>query len=268
MNTKIQKNSKCFLTAVAAVALAVSFTSEASATQYDWEWTAAESLRTNDWTHEAGYIESVGGWYDDVTHQLKWEVHFDLTQDDNGAGDGRTPDGFFLVVNSGGVPTSSGDNLAAYYFDRNGDGTDPRLSVYRYDGGRDRTWETGELLLSTEDAISDDSWVNHLSVETTKVDGVYTARWMTMDINVGELLDMGVNTGWDEEIGVWFHPVDNTSIAYNADGSLGDFWFDFRGSFDINNDVTTTTNVIPEPASFGLLGLGSLALMRRRRKTA
>ena len=87
---------------------------------------------------------------------------------------------------------------------------------------------------------------------------LYSAYIQPRDVNLDDLL-----TGQDLTF-VW----DNFSQAYVAASSASDLVVLDTG--DAGNGITllVTTSSVPEPASLGLLALGTAALMGRHRRTA
>jgi hypothetical protein len=77
---------------------------------------------------------------------------------------------------------------------------------------------------------------------------------------MGPTADTLPASGWGSNLGDW-----GTSLTVGA-GNQVSFEFDERGNpgsmllYDI-----TFTEIVPEPATMCLLGLGSLSLLRRRR---
>ena len=81
-------------------------------------------------------------------------------------------------------------------------------------------------------------------------------------LNVGSVNSDPDGDGWN-----WSAAATNNLIAGNIFDGGG--WFtDNTFDIDVAFQIEGTTQVVPEPATMAVLGMGALALMRRRRKSA
>ena len=64
---------------------------------------------------------------------------------------------------------------------------------------------------------------------------------------------------------IWVWDAVNPAAFLNHGGHLWDTAFDVMGTFGLNNENVNAIEAVPEPATISLLGLGAVALIRRRR---
>ena len=82
--------------------------------------------------------------------------------------------------------------------------------------------------------------------------------WDGYELTAGEAVSNG-NAADDAVDGIWFEFTGNSAV-------MGTFTFDFY-NYDVSSSVATQSgsiNIIPEPMTFALLGLGGLFLRRRK----
>ncbi len=235
---------------------------------------------------EAGVITSITTQYNSDTQSLSFVAAFEPEP-----GTGQLPVGFFLVLNNGPMPIGMDGEFAILYFDAI-TGAAPTVTAYAYNGenGADSFFD-GAAAPGNQapdpivSSINDPSFVTAAS----SVDGpggrVLSFTIDTTAINAhnplyGNAVDwQGI--GFDENIGVWFHPYSNLNPAYGQDGFLlpdpsGASWLtwgqypdqgeQFHGWLDATNQQSNV--LIPEPASLTLIGLGAIALTTRGRRNA
>src|SRR6202044_3450652 len=104
------------------------------------------------------------------------------------------------------------------------------------------------------------------------VTGSVTLAGALLDINtlafvpaIGDTFTIINNQGTDPISGTFFGLPQGAT--FTADDSLGNpenLQISYTGG--TGNDVTLSVIAVPEPVSFGLLAVGSLALLRRRAK--
>lgn len=242
-----------------AIALAVTGTiaivQPASATTFSFDWDRPDVLQTSSscattcfkdpslplgFNDRIGQYESISTSYNDVTGALSWSSTFSAYDD-------KLPEGAWLVLTDG--PNPKGESGEAIFYL---DGLSGTLTAYGYDGNNSRTsYNTQPLLESWENVVS---LVDNGDERTLSFDNI-------------DVSSLGVDTGFSEKIGIWFHAVEEISpgvVAQYNNGEIEAFggagsWFD-TGAMDTD---------VPEP-TVGLLGLGvaALGLKRRRKQTA
>ncbi len=163
--------------------------------------------------------------------------------------------GFSLNQRTGSV---SGSATATYY---NGDGSTADIELAITDGTGDIDQSIIWSKYPNDDLIAFNSTITAPGVITTTdtlsldetIDGVYTPRF-------------GVAAGKNELVLGGQEVLLTANGSSFEDGSI--FSFTFDGSSDGPTSVTpfTSTISVPEPSSFLLLGLGSLALGLKRRR--
>ncbi len=256
---------------------------------YDFQWTrppgfdgSVGPVFTNT---EAGVVSDVTTSFDSDTQTLNFLAAFEPEP-----GTGQLPVGFFLVINSGPNPIGVDGEYAILYFDAATDQANPILTAYAYNGenGADSFFDgaavphaqTPDPIISS---INDASWVNAAASADTPSGRVISFSIDTSVINSHSPLH-GTDADWkgigfDETIGIWFHPYSLLNPAYGGDGFLlpessGISWLhwgqypdlgeQFHGWYDATNQPTNSN--IPEPASLALIGLGGIVLMSRDRR--
>lgn len=249
------------------VGLAVSCAGAANATVYGWDFSPTLSQHNPN----AGTIQNVQSTFDSATKRLTFNATFAPVP----GGSSLVTNGFWLVLNDGPNPKGHAGELAIMYFDASSFAA-PKLTVYNYNGvNGPNSWADGngsgpgtppgDFIQSS---TSESSWI--LSAKDVVIGG-QTRRQMSFDIDATDIVNHTplypgsspwFGTGFDDKLGVWFHPVRSLSASYAADGRFNSVQFGQDGWLDGENFKTT---VIPAPGSAALLGLGGLALARRRR---
>ena len=85
------------------------------------------------------------------------------------------------------------------------------------------------------------------------------SAWSNYDGHVGDA-SAGFTTDFDNALS----SVERIGLSFGSGDFFSDGWsFNTNGTADLNLQSFSTT--VPEPASFGLMGIAALALMRRRR---
>lgn len=237
-----------------------SFTA-AQATTYRWSWSGATPV-----SHAGGTINEVHAEFDSAAQRLKYEVKFSARP-----GSTSKPDGYWMAINNGPNPKGVAGELALFYFDASASA--PVLTAYGYNGfNGNSSYYDGSPASGTQapDRLASSklstSWINNLSVVNS---GSY--RTMRFDINVGGInshtpiypdSDPWKGAQFDNMLGLWMHPVDSLTTAY-TNGYLSNWSHGYEGWLDLTGEHT---EVVPEPATMAVLGMGAVALMRRRRK--
>jgi PEP-CTERM motif len=287
MRSRYRRARGLFLTAATLITTGMLGTGVAQANVYSFQWDrppgfdgSAGPIFANG---EAGVITSVTSEYDSDSQTLSFVAAFEPEP-----GTGQLPVGFFLVINNGPLPIGVDGEYAILYFDAITD-TTPILTAYAYNGenGADSFFDGAAVpgnqapdpILSS---LNDPSWVNSASSVNTPGGRVVSFSINTSAIN-GHSPSYGTDAAWkgigfDDTLGIWFHPYSQLNPAYGTDGFLlpdpsGISWLQwgqypdlgeqFHGWYDATN-LSTDVN-IPEPATLGLIGLGAAALLGRDR---
>lgn len=221
---------------------------------FDYSPTAGEQ------NSSAGFINQVVTTYNDATQRLTFQANF-----------AAQTDGFWLAINNGPNPKGHAGELAIAYFDAFGP-SGPAMTVYGYNGvnGNNSYYDgdagtggnqTPDKILASE---ADDSWVNSF----TFINEGNGTRTLGFDIDASlinghsPLYPHATNpwTGmqFDDMIGMWFHPVNQLTTAYGADGYLTNFSAGQTGWFDFSDK-----EAVPEPMTMGVLA--ALAALKRRK---
>jgi MYXO-CTERM domain-containing protein len=223
--------------------------SGASADIYHWDW-SADTDGTSGLNMNGGTFESIHAEFDTDTNRFLWQVLFS----------DQITDGYTLAVNNGPNPKGHAGELALIYFDAyNGQNT---MLTYR-----DGSPASGD---QAPDQIFDYNDASILQASVSDFDG---KRQMTLELDAS--LINGHNPaypgpegpgewtgiGFEEQLGLWMHPLKNLSASYNNENGLSS-WSGSQGWFDGAGYSTTT---VPAPGAFALLGLGGLLSSRRNR---
>ncbi len=176
-----------------------------------------------------GEIISISTEFDSVSKRLKFVTVLGPTSF-------GTPSSYKVVINNGPMPWSVG-NAAIIYFDGN-DAANPTLTAYGYNAGHalyDVSWRDGDavavgdqapdLICTSVNTTDCGNWVNNLSV--TDVTG---GRRFEFDIDATEIINhvpaytvpgsSWYGTGFDQGIGLWFHPATNRQYTYASNGYI------------------------------------------------
>ncbi|MBL8064959.1 MAG: PEP-CTERM sorting domain-containing protein [Chthonomonadaceae bacterium] len=257
---KAQRTTKALILAsfVAIAALA-------NAHERRWDYNPAYAQNPG-----GGKINSAAATFNSVTKHFSFEANFG-----NVPGTSQKTEGFWLVVSPGANPKGHAGELSIYYFDVT-HGSGPRLTTYAYNGvNGDNSFKNGNGSGASADKIAssivNNSWINSLKY----INNANGSRTLGFDIDATVIQNHTpkypgpggpsewTGTSFGEKMGIWFHPVSGLSSSYGSDGFLKGFQYCSQGWLDGENFVTT-----PEPASMAALGIGVVALARRRRKSA
>lgn len=268
---------------LAAAAGVVALSASASqAVVFGWNYTKGQAGLGTQYERNdtGGTVESINSTFDSSTKRLTFDVLF------SGANNTASPlvtNGFWLVVDNGPNPKTHSGELAIIYFDASrvfaGTASAPTVTVYEYngvnantswrDGNGDGTTDGGDLIKGANET----GFINNVSAGTQTI-AAQTYRRLTFDINATDIIThtplfpvAGTDwygTGFDDHLGIWFHPAQifNASYAAGGRGAVTALSTSLEGWLDGQNFTTTR---VPGPASAALLGLGGLMVARRRR---
>ena len=142
------------LTGIGALAVAASM---ASASEYQWNWTAAQGGGVN---NAAGVFESINASYNSDSQRFVWDVVFS----------NQVTRGYTLAINNGPNPKGHAGELALIHFDATSLNA-PKVTAYAYNGQNAiNSWIDGNGAVAgnqTPDIIksaTDTSWINTASV--------------------------------------------------------------------------------------------------------
>lgn len=209
----------------------------------------------NTWT---GVPLGVTTSFDTETEVLTWSSTFRASTYPTAQNKNAVIDGAWLVVNDGGEPKGTESQYPIFYLD----GLNDVVSMYQYDG----TWYSDSW--KAADAIYLGSVP--LTSDRSKQFQTYSFELDATALNSRDDIDpnwQGVH--FAEEVGIWFHGVEDLTAAYNADGSLAQFDYGKFNYYDVIEMPTVKMappTGVPEPSL--LLGLGAISLsalgLRRR----
>ncbi len=192
----------------------------------------------------AGHIDSVNATYDPSAQNFGWDVTFSENN-------GYLPNGFWLVVSDGENPKNNVNEYSILYADT----VNNVVSAYLYNGqNSSNSWNTPGEFIKTYQGV--------LNV----VDSANT-RTISMNLDVSDINNYTPANGdpndwdgvsFDENIGVWFHPVNLVNVAYNPDNSLSAFSYNRSGWYDTANQNANTVST-PLPGGLLLFLVGGFA---------
>lgn len=226
-------------------------------TAFVWNWNEGDS-RTS---ANGGHIESVHARFDSQTDRFTWNVVFG----------NQITDGYTLAVNDGPNPKGIAGELALLYFDASDN--DVVVSAYGYNGRNTQTsYRDGEpqggdqAPTRIQTTLAESDWV----IEATANDTVDGKREFNLTIDASDINGYGLarglsdwtGIGFDDRIGVWFHPVRNLSSSYNTQGFLSS-WNGSQGWLD-NSNLSATAVPMPAPVSLAAVGITAVVARRRR----
>lgn len=198
--------------------------------------------------NHAGRYENITTSFDDQSQKFSWSSTFAPNSN------GNLADGGWLVLSDGKNPKGGEQKYTMFYMD----GDAERLTAYTYNGvNGSNSWKDGN-------SVYLDSW--NMNVSESGDERSFSFDLDMSDINSRK--DLGPDwqgTSFADNIGIWFHGVNDFEAEYNVDGSLKDFSFASQGWYDTNKPVPTTK--VPEPAAMaGLVAVGLMAAKRMNRR--
>lgn len=249
--------------ALAVMTAAIGAVSTADAATYQWTWNKSPI----NYNTGGGKINNATAYYRQEDQQFGF--HMNMSNID---GVSDKPSGYWLAVSNGPNPKGYSGELAIFYFDASG--ASPVLTAYGYNGQNGNTSfydGSGAAGIQAPDKIAssmnNSAWIKSLKIR----DNANGTRDFAFDIagsviNSYQPQNQGIG-GWkgvafEQNFGIWLHPVTRLSTQYGQDGFLTQFQAPCQGWLDLNDQ---TTQCVPEPGSMAALGMGALAMIRRRK---
>ncbi len=233
-----------FVTPVIAFAGSVA---EASTFSFNSSIDPASGVAIN---NRAGNYEEIKTSFDDETDLFSWSSTFTANNH------GNLADGGWLVISDGKNPKGGEQKYTMFYMD----GDAEKLTAYTYNGvNGSNSWQDSN-------SVYLDSWDLSVSEGTDE-------RTFSFDIDMTAIngrTDLGADwegTSFADEVGIWFHGVNDFEADYNVDGSLKDFGYLSQGWYDSTTPIDTKK--VPEPtgmAGMAIAGLFAAKHLRRRQQ--
>ncbi len=266
----------------AAIGTAVLAASSAQAVVWQWNFTKGQAgnYGTN---NTGGTVETIVSTFDDATKRLTFDVLFSAPNNGSGA---ASTNGFWLVLNDGPNPKNNPGELAIFYFDASRVfDSDPLnnaviMTAYEYNGRNDNSsWNNGD----GDNTANESNDFNGLiygrneaglfinSISATSENGG-NARRMRFDINAAAIVSRSPaypeanttwhGTGFDDQLGIWFHPAQIFNASYQNSGRGKINSLSVQGEGWLDGEFFRT---VPTPGTAALLGMAGLLVTRRRR---
>lgn len=229
------------------------------------EWTLdvnpeADNLGYSD---NAGVITNITSTFNTVTEQFTFYSTFDVS------GSNAKPDGFWLAMNYGPNPKGLAGELALFYVDGFASGG-PAVTAYAYNGkNSDTSWKDGDGNLAGNQAADKilSSKASPAAFDDITFETVGDVRTIGFSLDATIINSHSpaypeaggwTGVGFEDKVGIWFHPVDDLSTSYASDGFFDDWHAGKNGYFD-----KTNLEAVPEPATMAILA--GLAFLRRKK---
>ena len=193
----------------------------------------------------AGDIKNTDISYNEDTH----EFSFSITVED-------MAEGFTVAINESGIPKAHPGQMAMFYFDASGD--TPIVNVFAYnsagdwssfsDGSNEAGVQAPDRILTS---LDQDNPFSSIQV-TTDGNG---NKVMSFTMDATDIMEhkpaYGPDGEWtgvsfDENLGIWLHPVAGLETDYDADGYLTQWDLQSWSYYDSNHEVTTKTSTNAE----------------------
>jgi len=183
-----------------------------------------------------GDIKSLETSFNETTNNFS----FTITVSD--PSNGKTNEGFTLAVNDGPNPKGNGDEMALFYFDNSGE--EPVVSAYNYNGQNDFSSYNDTPLASS---LRDDSPFTNVTSSIDE-DGNHV---YTFEMDATSIVEHSDGSDWtgvsfDENVGMWLHPMADINSDYGDDGYLDSWSIGSQGWFDTANQ-TAELEVVEVP---------------------
>lgn len=258
--------------AAGAMALAAACSAHAAVWSYSFTNGQPGGPSTN---NDAGLIDSFNTSFNDVTKRLTFSVTFGAVPGNPGGG--LQTNGFWLAINNGPNPKAHPGEMAIFYFDAR-NLANPRMTVYGFNGDNGpNSWQDGNPLVGgnqTGDLIHGVNDASYKLAALAAGDSMTPGgarRTMSFDIDATAIInhmplypdavDPWHGTGFQNNLGIWFHPVRGMSTTYNeSSGRITAYSTGMQGWVD-----ASFLHTVPTPGSAALLGFGTLLVARRRR---
>lgn len=198
--------------------------------------------------------------FDDESDLLTWSSTFSANPNS-----GKLANGAWLVLSEGPNPKGYVQEYTMFYMD----GVNNKLTAYAYNGvNGSNSWADNGY---GEESDFIGSWDLNVSESADGSERTFSFDLDMTDINNNNVDGVDLGDSWKgtffgEEVGVWFHGVENVQASYDIDGSgkLTQFQYDSQGWFDAKDLATTK---VPEPgavASLAMMGLLGAKVLRRK----
>lgn len=198
----------------------------------------------------AGNFDHIKATFDTDTEEFSWSSTFSRN-----TSNGNLADGAWLVVSGGANPKNHVDEYAIFYMD----GDKGQVSIYNYDG------------VNSANSYQHETFLGTTALNVTNVNSDTRTFDFSLDATAINSMQSTFGPDWkgisfEENIGLWFHSIDNPTITYNnndIEQGIASFIYQAQGWHDSKNNATKK---VPEPGSVAAIGIFAAAAATKLRK--